>query len=93
MAKRISTERYVVLDAKNHLCYPVPSDFFERPDGTLETFLEDYTLHPMRKTLENTLSFWALDPSPYLGKAGKRQESDIHRPLTWISWIGRWILN
>jgi len=62
VAKRISTERYVVLDAKNHLCYPVPSDFFERPDGTLKTFLDDYTLHPMRKTLENTLSFWALDP-------------------------------
>jgi len=62
VAKRISTERYVVLDAKNHLCYPVPSDFFERPDGTLKTFLENYTLHPMRKTLENVLSFWALDP-------------------------------
>ena len=62
VAKRVSTKRYVVLDAKNHLCYPVPFDFFERPDGTLKTFLEDYTLHPMRKTLENVLSFWALDP-------------------------------
>jgi len=61
VAKRISTERYVVLDAKNHLCYPVPSDFFERPDGTLKTFLENYTLHPMRQTLENVLSFWGLD--------------------------------
>jgi len=62
VAKKISTERYVALDAKNHLCYPVHSDFFERPDGILKTFLENYTLHPMRKTLENTLSFWALDP-------------------------------
>ena len=62
VAKRVSTKRYVVLDAKNHLCYPVPFDFFERPDGTLKTFLENYTLHAMRKTLENVLSFWALDP-------------------------------
>ena len=62
VSKITSTQRYVVLDAKNHLCYPVPSDFFETPDGTPKTFLENYTLHPMRKTLENVLSFWALDP-------------------------------
>ena len=29
VAKRISTERYVILDAKNHLCYPV-SQIFSR---------------------------------------------------------------
>jgi hypothetical protein len=34
VSKMISTRRYVALDAKNHLCYPVPSDFFETPDET-----------------------------------------------------------
>ena len=44
---------------------PVPSDFFERPDGTLRTFLENYTLHLMRKTLENVaihpFGLWILN--------------------------------
>jgi hypothetical protein len=45
----------VVLDAKNHQCYPVPSDFFETPDGTPKTFLENYTLHPRLIPLSQVL--------------------------------------
>jgi hypothetical protein len=39
LTKGRTIDEYASMMHPYHLCYPVPSDFFERPDGTLKSNL------------------------------------------------------
>lgn len=62
----IHTERYVVLDAKNHFVRELEREFLEAPDGRARTKMGDYKFHPLRQELVRILSYFALRPDSYL---------------------------
>jgi hypothetical protein len=66
VADQVSTERYVVLDAKNHLVFPLARDFFESPSGQLRSRLEDYSRHPLLPWLRKTVGYFGLRLLPPL---------------------------
>lgn len=61
VAARISSELYVVLDAKNHLVGPLEPAFFVGPDGRLRTSRHSYLEHRLRPDLERTLRYFGAD--------------------------------
>jgi hypothetical protein len=65
-AKFIQTERYVILDAKNHLVCQLGREFLEAPDGRARTKMGDYRRHPLREDLVRTLDYFGVDADSYL---------------------------
>jgi Family of unknown function (DUF6492) len=63
VAKLISSERYLVLDAKNHFVRTLRSDFVEAPDGRARVNVYGYQTHRLRPDLEHVLSYLGLDSS------------------------------
>ncbi|MBS0251917.1 MAG: hypothetical protein JSR78_12730 [Proteobacteria bacterium] len=66
VAKIIPTERYVLLDAKNHLIFPLCRDDLEAPDGRPRTLLHSYLAHPLRSHLERVLTYYGLEPAQHV---------------------------
>jgi hypothetical protein len=62
----VATDRYVVLDAKNHLLRPLRRSWLEAGDGRLLSALVDYRAHPLRDRLRDTLAYFGLPPEPHL---------------------------
>ena len=62
----VPTDRYVVLDGKNHLVHPLKRGFIESPSGRVRSYLMDYETHPMRPFLERTLEYFGLDAREHL---------------------------
>lgn len=62
----IRSERYVLLDAKNHLIRPLKRDFLETVAGQPRINGHSFTEDPMRSFLECTLRYLGIDPSPHL---------------------------
>jgi hypothetical protein len=67
-ASHLTTERYVVLDAKNHFVSTVPPEFFEAPDGRPRAQAHSYEQHPHRPALEQALQYLGLDPADHVGR-------------------------
>jgi hypothetical protein len=63
---QLSTNKYVVLDAKNHFVNHVARDFFVAPDGRSRVNSYSYRTHPLRPNLENVLRYLGLDPANFL---------------------------
>ena len=57
IARGITTEHYVVLDAKNHLTRPTDTSSFVGTDGRAHGALHTYREHPLRSSLERTLGY------------------------------------
>src|SRR5262245_65860 len=68
VANIVETERYVVLDAKNHLVTPLGRQHFEASDGRASVQAHGYRRHLMRPYLERVLDFLDLDPEPLLDR-------------------------
>jgi hypothetical protein len=66
VASKLSTERYVVLDAKNHFIAPVERELFEAPDGRARVSTNSYESHPLRPRLEHVLQYLGLNPRTYV---------------------------
>jgi Family of unknown function (DUF6492) len=66
IARRVTSKRYVVLDAKNHFVAPPGRTFFQSADGRPRGTAYSYETHPMRSALEHTLAYMDLDPEPYV---------------------------
>ncbi|WP_210480601.1 DUF6492 family protein [Naasia sp. SYSU D00948] len=66
VAHRVSTDFYVVLDAKNHLVGPLSPEHFRTPDGRLRVPSYSFATHPLRKDLEHVLRYLSLDPAGYV---------------------------
>jgi len=63
IARAIPTDRYVVLDAKNHLIAPLTTDDLETPDGRARACprMAYGPTHPLRPHLERTLAYFGLE--------------------------------
>ena len=66
VSRRIPGDRYIVLDAKNHLIFPLTRDAIEAEDGRPKTHLQSYTDNPLRPHLERSLRYFGLDASSYV---------------------------
>jgi Family of unknown function (DUF6492) len=62
----VSTDRYVILDGKNHLVRPLTESFLSAPSGLIRSYLMNYENHPMRSFLENSLSYFSLNLDEYI---------------------------
>ena len=61
----IETDRYVALDAKNHLIAPLSREFLESPTGKPRINGYSYADHPLRPALERTLRYVGIDPATH----------------------------
>jgi hypothetical protein len=59
VARVLTTDRYVVLDAKNHLVCPMSLDFFE-VRGKLRSSCVNYEWHSMRQFLNRSIRYFGL---------------------------------
>ncbi|WP_028047340.1 DUF6492 family protein [Cellulomonas sp. URHE0023] len=66
VARRITSSRYVALDAKNHLIAPARPDFFEAADGRALVTSYSYATHPLQPSLRHVLTYLGLDPEPHV---------------------------
>jgi hypothetical protein len=66
VARIIRTERYVVLDAKNHLVAPWQRGHLEAPSGRMRLRPMNYTENVMRPYFESTLASLGVDARPHL---------------------------
>jgi hypothetical protein len=65
VARRIETERYVVLDAKNHFIDTPSLRFFESQDGRPRASWYSFEDHHFRPTLEKVLRYVDLPVEPF----------------------------
>jgi hypothetical protein len=56
----VKTERYVALDAKNTMVFPLKLSFLETDDGVPRSYLIDYTKHSSNRWLRHTLDYFEL---------------------------------
>jgi hypothetical protein len=61
VSKMVKTDRYVILDAKNHLIKPLTRDFLETPGGKIRINGYGYENHPLRAYLEKTCAYLGVD--------------------------------
>ena len=59
-ARIVETKRYVVLDAKNHLVFPLSRQCIETSSGKMLLHPMNYEHHNMRPFLANTLDYFGL---------------------------------
>jgi hypothetical protein len=59
-ARVVDTDRYLILDAKNHLVWPLSRDHIETGDGRFLSYWVDYSGHSMREHLAYTLEYFGL---------------------------------
>ncbi len=64
----VGTERYVLLDGKNHLVAPLGRDFLETASGGMTLPAMNYTDHDMRPYFEATLGYFGLDYRQHIGR-------------------------
>jgi uncharacterized protein DUF6492 len=60
VARIVKTDRYIVLDAKNHLVFPLAFEFFE-VGNKLRSTGRNYENHPMRHFLECALRYFRIE--------------------------------
>ncbi len=66
VAGLVRSERYVILDAKNHLIARLGREFLEAPSGQPWMTGKRYIGHPMQEFLERTLEYLDLDPREHV---------------------------
>ncbi len=66
VAEIVQAERYVLLDAKNHLISQLGRDFLETADGLPRMNGHSLTDNPMQGFLVRTLTYVGIDPGPHL---------------------------
>lgn len=66
IAKFVTTDQYVVLDAKNHFVGRPSVTFFRDDRGRACGTSYTYANHPLRPGLEHVLRYEGLEPAPYL---------------------------
>lgn len=62
ISKYLISDCYVILDAKNHLVFPLSRAHLETPSGKLLTFRQHYENHPLRGRLENAARYFGIEP-------------------------------
>lgn len=65
IATEVATDRYVLLDAKNHLVFPLQRNFLEVANK-IPSWLENYETHVMRPYLERSVRYFGMNPDQCL---------------------------
>jgi len=65
VCQEVSTNRYVLLDAKNHLVFPLQRSFLESGDR-IPAWIRNYEKHSLRPFLEKSLLYFGLNPEDYI---------------------------
>jgi Family of unknown function (DUF6492) len=60
VARRVQTERYVTLDAKNFFVAPLDRGYLEAPDGRARVGAHPYDVHPLLPALRRALRYFDL---------------------------------
>jgi hypothetical protein len=68
VAKHVRSDRYVVLDAKNHLVKPLTHDFLEASGGKAKMNGYGYSNHPLQKYLLACCKYVGIDSKGPLSK-------------------------
>ena len=68
VSRLLRSERYLVLDAKNHFVAPLRPDFVEAPDGRVRATAHSFESHRLRPDLERVLTYLDLDPARYVSR-------------------------
>lgn len=68
IADLLAAPRYVVLDAKTHLIFPLCRDFLEGADGRPTVNVYSYVDHPLRDVLCDVLRYLDVDPAPHIAQ-------------------------
>ncbi len=68
VSNSVSTDFYVVLDAKNHLVASASVATFVGGGGRPKASLYSYASHPLRSSLEDALDYVGLDREKYIGR-------------------------
>jgi Family of unknown function (DUF6492) len=68
IADWITTDGYLVLDAKNHLIARADLSTFVAPDGRPKCNFQHYETHPLRSSLEIALDNFGLERTSYLAR-------------------------
>jgi hypothetical protein len=84
IAKEITTEWYVTLDAKNHLVDELRGDFFCSPDGRPTTKMNGYHGDPLFNVFQRVLEYKGLDPLLYASSW-----MPTGTPFVLITWVVR----
>jgi hypothetical protein len=63
IAERVKTPRYILLDAKNHIVFPLEREFLETKDGKLVSYYGDFSKHPLDHCLRRVLEYLDLSPT------------------------------
>jgi hypothetical protein len=66
VASIVRSDRFVILDAKNHLIATLDREFLETFAGQPRTNGYSYAGHPMREYLERSLKYLGVDPRGYI---------------------------
>lgn len=66
IAESVRSDRYVVLDTKSHLVYPLKLDFLETATGLPRLNGYSFAQHPLRGNLERTLAYLGVDSNTHL---------------------------
>jgi Family of unknown function (DUF6492) len=66
VANLVTSDHYVVLDAKNHLVFPLQLEFFE-VGSKLRSTQRNYRGHPMRGSLEGSLRYFDIEEHQLIG--------------------------
>lgn len=67
-AHLVATERYLILDSKNHLVFPLSREALEASNGRPRTHLHSYLDHPLRRHLERTLDYYGLERAQHVAQ-------------------------
>ena len=70
VAETITTDRYLILDAKNLAVDVVDLDFLQVADGRSRLAPSSFRDHPLRPKLETTLGYLGVDPDRWLDDLG-----------------------
>jgi Family of unknown function (DUF6492) len=62
----VATERYLILDSKNHLVFPLTREALEASDGRPRTHFHSYFDHPLRRHLERALDYYGLERAQHV---------------------------
>jgi hypothetical protein len=65
-ARVVTAERYLVLDAKNHLFRPLTRDFLETPAGQPRLNGYGFEKHSLKDALIRTLGYFSIDATPFI---------------------------
>jgi len=65
VCQEVSTNRFVLLDAKNHLVFPLQRSFLESGDR-IPAWIRNYEKHSLRPFLEQSLLYFELNPEDHI---------------------------